>query len=331
MEAPTILVIEDDAAIRRIMEFQLQRAGYRVVATDNGEEGLEIARSLQPDLLLLDVMLPRMDGHEVCRQIRRDFKISQTPIIMLTARSELRDRISGLEQGANDYISKPYDQVEILARIRNLLALARNQREANPLTGLPGNPAIESELTRRMQAGEDFAFLYIDIDNFKGFNDTYGYAKGDQAIKILAEILSEQSQEREGEDIFTGHVGGDDFVMIAHRESGGKIAEEIVERFDLRKKELFRMADLKRGFLSVLDRQGVERRVPLMTLTIALLRNQDDKFQHVGQLSDAAFELKKFGKSFAESIVVCERRGERDSQDSESSETHASPDLRAGT
>ena len=127
-----ILVVEDDAAIRRILEYQLQKAGYAVITAADGESGFSLAREHRPDLVLLDVMLPRMDGHEVCRKIRQDFKISQTPIIMLTARSSVKDRVAGLAQGANDYLMKPYDQEEMLVRVKNTLTLARNQREANP-------------------------------------------------------------------------------------------------------------------------------------------------------------------------------------------------------
>lgn len=305
----TILVVEDDAAIRRILGYQLQKAGYEVIAAEDGETGLYLARKHHPDLVLLDVMLPRLDGHEVCRQIRQDFKISQTPIIMLTARSSVKDRVAGFAQGANDYLMKPYDQEEMLVRVKNTLTLARNQREANPLTGLPGNPAIESELSHRIGAGESFAFLYLDIDNFKGYNDTYGYAKGDSAIRLLRGIITESLHEVGEEKGFAGHVGGDDFVMVTSIERGEEIARRIVKSFDLMKRKLFRKDDWQRGFLTVLNRQGSEQRIPLMSLTVAIVENHEGSYEHMGQISDAAFELKHYGKSFQGSTVVKERRG----------------------
>ncbi len=308
-QATTILVVEDDAAIRRILEYQLQKAGYEVIAAEDGETGLFMARKHHPDLILLDVMLPRLDGHEVCRQIRQDYKISQTPIIMLTARSSVKDRVAGLAQGANDYLMKPYDQEEMLVRVKNTLTLARNQREANPLTGLPGNPAIEAELNRRLDRNEDFAFIYLDIDNFKGYNDTYGYAKGDGAIRLLRKIVTESLHEEGEVDGFAGHVGGDDFCMVTHCEKAETIARRIVKSFDLMKRKLFREEDWERGHLSILDRQGQEKRIPLMTLTVAIVLNEGRRYEHVGQISDAAFELKNYGKSFQGSTVVKERRG----------------------
>ncbi len=306
LDKARILVVEDDASLRKIMEYQLEGAGYDVLTAADGEEGLNMALEHRPDLIMLDVMMPRMDGYEVCREIRKDFKTAQIPVIMLTARTGQNDVNSGLQFGANDYIAKPYNQLEMLTRVKNLLMLFRNQREANPLTGLPGNPAIEEELNRRMDNGEDFTFLYLDLDNFKGYNDTYGYAEGDEAIKLLAAILTEQRKLHE--KVFAGHVGGDDFVLIAPVETGDDIADTLLDEFDTRKLKLFREDDIKRGYLSILDRQGVEKQIPLMTITIALVPKIGGNFSHPGELSDSAFELKKFGKQHDGSIVVRERR-----------------------
>jgi diguanylate cyclase (GGDEF)-like protein len=310
MDNPTtILVVEDDQAIRRILEYQLQKADYRVLTAEDGRQGLEMVREHHPDLVLLDVMLPHMDGHEVCRQVRLDYKISQTPIIMLTARSSVKDRVAGLAQGANDYLMKPYDQEELLVRVKNTLVMARNQREANPLTGLPGNSAIEAELVKRIQSEEDFSFLYLDIDNFKGYNDTYGYAKGDLAIRLLGSVLNDSLHRESAVSGFTGHVGGDDFVMITSCAVAEDLARQVVKNFDAKKRDLFRKEEWDAGYLSVVDRQGSELRIPLMSLTVAIVECRDHRYTHVGQVSNAAFELKKYGKTFQGSTVVKERRG----------------------
>jgi diguanylate cyclase (GGDEF)-like protein len=315
----TILVVEDDAAIRRILEYQLQKAGYSVLTAEDGETGLSMAMEHTPELVLLDVMLPCLDGHEVCRRIRQDYKISQTPIIMLTARSSVKDRVAGLAQGANDYLMKPYDQEEMLVRVKNTLTMARNQREANPLTGLPGNHAIEAELMRRLGARENFSFIYLDIDNFKGYNDTYGYAKGDSAIRLLRGVITEAIHQSKDLNGFAGHVGGDDFVLITNCDQAEPVCRRIVKAFDLMKRQLFRGDDWDRGYLTVLDRQGVEQRIPLMSLTIAIVENEDHRYTHLGQISDAAFELKSYGKTFQGSTVVKERRGGSEGEDDKGS------------
>ncbi len=327
MEKSRILVVEDDAALRKIMEYQLEAAGYSVLTACDGEEGLKVAREQRPDLIMLDVMMPRMDGYEACREIRKDIKTAHIPVIMLTALTEQSNVNSGLQFGANDYIAKPYNQVEMLTRVNNLLMMFQSQREANPLTGLPGNHAIEEDLVRRMDEGDDFCFIYLDLDNFKGFNDTYGYADGDKAIGLLSDILKEQ-QKRFGVGIFVGHVGGDDFVTITPFELGDEVANAIMHEFDRRSLELLNKDDIERGYLSIVDRQGVEKKIPLMSVTIAVIPKVGGNYSHPGELSDSAFEMKKFGKQTEGSVVVRERRNlpEEHQQDQESE-----PELHPGS
>jgi len=310
MSLEKILVVEDDSSIRTLLRTHLERAGYEVATAEDGLAGLERVRSNPPDLVLLDVMMPRMDGSEVCRQLRANFLTSQIPVIMLTARGQMADKIAGLNMGANDYLTKPCPTEELLARVRSLLRWSRLQREANPLTGLPGNVAIEAEATRRIEAGEKFAFLYIDIDQFKAFNDYYSYKKGDEAITLTASIILGAVGRLGSEADFVGHVGGDDFVAFSTPEHARAVADEIVRDFSDKTPHLYTPEDRERGYLEVINRQGTVSRIPLMTITIAGVTNVDRTITHFGQLSDIAAELKRYGKSQARSIVVWERRGD---------------------
>ena len=210
-----ILVVDDEPHIRQILKFTLEKAEYQVFCAADGGEALEKMVEIKPNLVLLDVMMPHMDGFEVCRKMRQDFVLSQIPVIMLTAKGDLNEKVRGLEGGANDYLVKPYSNDELLLRVRNVLEWNIRQKEANPLTGLPGNTAIERELISRINQKKPYAFLYIDIDNFKGFNDYYGYQKGDEIIGFLAAILTKTIEKLGSKEDFIGHVGGDDFVMIA--------------------------------------------------------------------------------------------------------------------
>jgi diguanylate cyclase (GGDEF)-like protein len=305
-----ILVVEDEAALRTILKLQLEGAGYEVATAQDGVEGLERVNGDPPDLILLDLMMPRMDGCEVCRRLKSSFVTSHIPVIMLTARGELRDKLAGLEIGANDYVSKPYSHQELLARVRNILQWSRAQREANPLTGLPGNAAIDAEVRSRIDSGEPFAFLYVDIDNFKAFNDYYSYQKGDEAIKLTASIILHSVGRYGGEEDFVGHIGGDDFVVISSPARSELIADEIVREFDEKILQLYTPADRNRGFIEAVNRQNVLTVVPLMSITVAGVTNESRSIVHVGQLSDKAGELKRYGKSRAGSIVVWERRSD---------------------
>lgn len=310
MTHETILVVEDEASLRKILQMQLEGAGYHVVTAEDGLEGLEQVRRAAPDLVLLDVMMPRMDGSEVCRQLKANFLTSQIPVIMLTALGELRDKVAGLDVGANDYMTKPYALDELLIRMRNILRFSRLQREANPLTGLPGNVAIEAEATKRISSGEQFAFLYLDIDHFKAFNDYYSYQDGDKAIKLAASIILTAVRRIGGSTDFVGHVGGDDFVVFSTPEHARAVAEKIKREFDEQMPKLYREEDLSRKYVEVMNRQNVVTKTPLMSITIAGVTNIGRTITHVGQLSDIAAQLKRYGKSKTGSQIVWERRGD---------------------
>jgi PleD family two-component response regulator len=309
-----VLVVDDEEHIRRILKFQLEKHGYDVVTAANGEEALKLVRRSLPDLILLDLMMPKIDGFEVCKQLRSDFQTSQIPIIMLTAKSDLPDRIKGLQGGANDYLVKPYSNEELLLRVYNVLEWSQNQKNANPLTGFAGNKAIEKELSRRIGNCEPFAFLYIDIDNFKAYNDYYGYQKGDESILFLADIITEAVNSLGGSGDFIGHIGGDDFVIVTSLNRAEFIGRHIIDEFDKGSLVLLNEEDIRKGYLEIRNRLGEIKRVPLMSLTIALVLNDNERLKHFAQVSDIASELKKFGKGMTGSVVVRERRKEEASE-----------------
>ena len=303
-----ILVVDDEDHIRRILKFQLEKHGYRVVVAENGEIALELMRREAPDLVLLDLMMPKIDGFETCRRIRQNFQTSQIPIIMLTAKSELPDKIKGLQDGANDYLIKPYSNEELLLRVGNVLDWSLKQKEANPLTGLPGNRAIEKELQGRIEGKEPFAFLYLDIDNFKPYNDHYGYQKGDDAILFLGDIVTEAVNSLGGVNDFVGHIGGDDFVVITSPARAEFVARHVIDEFDKGSLILLHENDIGRGYMEIRNRLGEVKRMPLMSLTIALVVDDEGKLRHYAQVNDIASELKQYGKAMVGSVVVRERR-----------------------
>jgi diguanylate cyclase (GGDEF)-like protein len=303
-----ILAVDDEPHILRILKFTLEKAGYLVTTAENGEEALQRIAEVNPNLVILDVMMPKLDGLEVCRKMRQDFRMNQIPVIMLTAKGDLSERVRGLEGGANDYLIKPYSNEELLLRVRNVLEWNIRQKEANPLTGLPGNTAIERELKRRIGTGAPFAFLYIDIDNFKGFNDFYGYQKGDEIIGFLAGILSKTVDRLGDSEDFIGHIGGDDFVMITIPSRAEFMAQHIIDEFDKNSLLMLDENDIERGYLEVTNRQGEVQRVPLMAITIALVIGSEDKIKHFAEINDIATEVKKYGKRIKGSVVVKERR-----------------------
>lgn len=317
MSKAKILVAEDEKHLRDILGIQLTQAGFEVVAARDGQEALEQVSASPPDLILLDVMMPRVDGYEVCRRLRASFATRHIPIIMLTAKKELEDRITGLEGGANDYVTKPWETKELLLRIRNALEWSRQQRAASPLTGLPGNLSINDEVKRRLARGQPFAMLQVDIDFFKAFNDHYGYARGDEAIQCLARILVETAGHHRGTDTFVGHIGGDDFVVLTSPDRAEELGEEIIAEFNQTVGSLYDPPDLKLGYVEVPNRRHVVERFPIMSLTIALVSTDRIPVSHLAQLIDIAQELKMHGKGIPGSVLVGERRRPADTPDTD--------------
>jgi len=303
-----ILVVEDDLSIRGLLRRQLEMEGYAVEEAHDGKEGIELVARFKPDLILLDLMMPEMDGFEFLRKLRDQRDSRAIPVIVLTAKGTSEDKLEGLRDGANDYLTKPYGREELLLRVNNLLEWGRMQREANPLTGFPGNLSIEQEVRRRIEKKERFAFIYIDIDNFKAFNDRYGYQRGDEAIKLLASIIMRKTEQLGEEGDFVGHIGGDDFVVVCSVEKAVAVSKSIIAEFDSRVKELLDEEDLQKGYLEVVNRRGVPERFSFMTLTVALVRSDKGNLKHFRRMSDIASELKRYGKTFEKSVLVEERR-----------------------
>ena len=184
-----ILVADDEPNLREALRILFARHGFDVLVAEDGQQAIEFARKEQPDVVILDVMMPRLDGYAACRELRAHFRTRHIPIVMLTAKGTDDDKLTGLEGGANDYVTKPWHGKELVQRVRNHIEWSKNQRAVNPLTGLPGNLSILAERQKRYDAGTPFAQIFLDLDNFKAFNDRYGFPVGDTAIRAVAEAL----------------------------------------------------------------------------------------------------------------------------------------------
>ncbi|HEX6009826.1 MAG TPA: response regulator [Actinomycetota bacterium] len=304
----TILVVDDDPDIARFVEVNLRSAGYDVSVASDGEQALEKAAALRPDLVLLDVMMPRIDGFEVAQRLRRNPQTASTSIIMLTAKALSTDKVLGLTAGADDYIIKPFDPIELLARVKGTLRRAKEMRNLSPLTGLPGNIRIQEEIERNVRDDRPFAVLYCDLDNFKAYNDEKGFVRGDRLIQATARIIQDAVVEFAGTDGFVGHVGGDDFVAVVPPESAEDIATRIVERFDGDIHEFYEREDIKRGYIEVEDRKGEMQKLPLAGVSVGIATTEVRRFEHYGEAVAVATEMKQFAKREPRSWYAIDRR-----------------------
>ncbi|MGZ5293980.1 MAG: GGDEF domain-containing response regulator [Actinomycetota bacterium] len=306
--AEQILVVDDDPDIARFVEVNLRSAGYDVSVAGDGEEALEKAGEIRPDLVLLDVMMPRIDGFEVAQRLRKNPQTANTSIIMLTAKALSADKVTGLQAGADDYIIKPFDPIELLARVKGTLRRAKEMRNLAPLTGLPGNIRIQEEIERQVRDGRPFAVLYCDLDHFKTYNDQKGFVRGDRLIQSTAKLIQDAVVRNDGSEGFVGHVGGDDFVAIVDPESAERVARSICERFDAVRSEFYEPEDLQRGFVRMEDRKGVLQDIPLVGVSVGIASSSRRAFAHYGEAVAVATEMKQFAKREPGSTYAIDQR-----------------------
>jgi diguanylate cyclase (GGDEF)-like protein len=309
-----ILIADDEPNVRQLLELVLRGQGYEVALATNGAQLVRMAQERVPDLVLIDLMMPQLDGYEAIRQLRNDTRTAHLPMLILTAKSTLEDVVIGFETAADDYITKPFNIPELLARIKGHLRRAAQQPVRNPLTGLPGNVLLTEELKYRLKLGEPFAYLYADLDNFKAFNDTYGPARGDRVIKLMAEVLTEAVSAHGTSSDFLGHIGGDDFAILTTPDMLDTLCQTIIRVFDERVRLLYDPEDLERGYLQGSDRQGVPRRFPIISISIGVATNRHRTFADYEELSRVATEMKQFAKQEVGSFYAVDVRGRREEQ-----------------
>jgi diguanylate cyclase (GGDEF)-like protein len=309
-----ILIADDEKAVRQLLELVLQNQGYEVLVAQNGDQLVRMAQERVPDLVLVDLMMPQLDGYEAIRQLRNDTRTAHLPMLILTAKSTPDDVVTGFETGADDYITKPFNIPELLARIKGHLRRASQRPVRNPLTDLAGNVLLMEELKYRLKRPDPFAFLYVDLDNFKAFNDTYGPARGDRVIKLLAEVLVEAVQDHGTGTDFIGHIGGDDFAVMTSPDVLDQLCQYVIDIFDQRVRALYDAEDLERGYLQGTDRQGVPRRFPIISISIGVVTNRYRTFTDYEEVSRVAAEMKQFAKQQPGSFYAVDVRGARDEQ-----------------
>ncbi|BCL61874.1 diguanylate cyclase response regulator [Desulfomarina profundi] len=321
-ETEKILIIDDSTEHIKIL-INLLENEYDVFFAKNGREGLNILQSVAPDLILLDIVMPGMNGFEVCRTVKASKEFSEIPIIFISVHGKANDETKGLELGAIDYITKPFNPAIVKARIRNHLKLRSAMKElerlyslaldANPMTGLPGNNSIAEHVEQSLQTNEAYSVLYTDLDNFKAFNDKYGFAHGDEVILFTADILHQALALQEKPNGFIGHVGGDDFVMIIPTEYTDKTTKLIVDNFEKGIVGFYCEEDRKRKAILSVNRRGEPRTYPIMTISIAVVDLSNTRFSTYIEVNDACVEMKKRAKTFTGSAICFDRRREEDS------------------
>jgi len=307
MKKEKILTVDDDPDILDVLDLTLSES-YEIFQANNGKEGLELVQQKIPDLIICDYMMPIMNGRDFCRSLKKDILLQHIPVIMLTGKGEVQDRIGGIEAGVDDYMIKPFAPDELLARIKMILRRTVRSLDASPLTHLPGNTSIMEEFEHCINNKKTFAAGYADLDKFKAYNDIYGFEKGDEVIKETARILIKIVRNMAGPEAFVGHIGGDDFVFITEDSLIDKVCEEIIKEFDQKVPSFYNEKDRTAGYISGKNRQGNEQKFGLLAISIGIVSNAYQGITHFAQIGEIGAELKKFAKSSEGSVFVRDKR-----------------------
>ena len=305
-----ILIVDDDPDIRDILKLTLETENYSTLEARDGEEALKIINTKPLDLVLLDYQIPKFNGREVVKRVKSDLLLRHLPIIMVTGKRELEDKVGGMDAGADDYITKPFEPDELLARIRMTLRRSERDLEANPLTKLPGNISILNELSKRIENKSQFAVGYVDLDKFKSYNDKYGFERGDEVIRETARILlkATQDQNREQTGDFVGHIGGDDFVIVTTPEKIDRICNQVIADFQKVSASFYNEEDRKQGFIVAKNRKEQIEKVSLISISIGVVTNIFHTISHLAQIGEIGAELKAYAKSLEGSTYVKDKR-----------------------
>jgi diguanylate cyclase (GGDEF)-like protein len=282
--------------------------GFLVKRSASFEEAREILGKQQVSLVVCDYNCSSVKGIDVCKYIRGKYNLRHLSVILMMSTKDPMDKIKGIYAGADDYVEKPFEPGEFLARVKGLLVRKSRDLDANPLTKLPGNISVLKELETRLHAGEPFAAAYLDLNKFKEFNDRYGFEMGDQVILHTSQLVIRALERSGNPGDFLGHIGGDDFIYISTPEKAEEIAKAVVAEFDTAILPYFNEEDRKRGYLVTKSRTGMIAQVPLLSVSIAIMTNESRKFTHVGEISQVAVELKQYAKSKGGSVYVTDRR-----------------------
>jgi diguanylate cyclase (GGDEF)-like protein len=303
-----VLVADDDPDILAIVKVNLELDGFEVETAVDGEDAIRKATAKPPHVIILDIMMPRMDGLTALHRLRSQATTANIPIVLLTARGLPEDRVRGLELGADDYITKPFDITELAARVRAVLRRTEAARDLSPLTGLPGNFQITGEIEKCIQEGRQFALVHGDLDNFKAYNDHYGFLRGDEVIRFCARCFAEAADSLGISNAFIGHIGGDDFVAVVPPEMAEPFCKEVVERFDDGILDLYDTADALRGYIEVIDRRGERYAFPVVSLSLGVASTDVREINTQWEASAIAVEMKEFAKKQPGSTYRIDRR-----------------------
>lgn len=301
-----ILLADDNPSIRMLVSEILTDAGFTIVTAEDGQDALDKIYKENPDLLILDYEMPRKTGFEVVQEVRSHTGYLHTPIIIFTAVTDKGTKMKGLGLDIDDYLTKPADADEVVARVKLLLKRNKQKMDCNPLTRLPGNPSIQARIEQEIASGRKFAVLYCDLNNFKAFNDKYGFGAGDKVLFTTSQLIVKAAQQDPSS--FVGHVGGDDFIVVCAQDKAESIAQQIVADITRLAPSFYNDTDRAQGFMVSVNRKGEQEKFNFLSIGIGIVHNTLRELTSFAQVSSIGSELKCLAKQHQGSYYAVDRR-----------------------
>jgi len=287
-----ILIVEDDIDISNMLRIYFSGQGYDVDAALSGSEALDKTRQGLPHLIVLDIMLPGMNGYDVCRTLRTQTRTSHIPVIFLTQKDERSDKLQGLELGADDYITKPFDIEELKLRVQNAIARSEQQSLTDPRSGLPSGRLIEDQL-RRIIRRDNWELMDIRVNHFDPFKEVYGFVAGDDVLRFTAMLMGEVVDAFGTPNDFIGHPGGENFVIITTEQNGPSIRQRLKARFAEEVLTHYNFMDREQGYIFATNREGQPEKVPIMSITIGHVSPSTQQFADIREITELAAESRR--------------------------------------
>ena len=305
--AQDIYIIDDDKTSIYVFR-ELFKNDPEFKFTSVTSDQIDIALRNIPAIIIINEDAVERDVIQLCKQIRADEDNTITPIIVVSSNGEKEHRIKLMQESIEYYVKKPVDEQYLYYTVKNLNRLLNINRRISPLTGLPGNVQIHAELKKRLLNKEAFTVLYFDLDNFKAYNDVYGFLQGDEIIVYTADTISRILHSSFEENVFVGHIGGDDFVGIIPGTHCEKICQSIILNFDARVTKFFTEADQEKGYIEVANRKGIIEQFPLVSISIGVVVCDEGRFHNILEIGEIGAQVKHAAKSVMGSSYAVDKR-----------------------
>ena len=303
-----ILVVDDDVDLADLIQTKLTAEGHQVSVINSGEGAFEMAKQIRPDLLILDIMLPGMTGYQICRRLRKDPELYGVGILILTALGEEPEVLHGLEQGADDFLAKPFKLDTLMEKIEGLRGLLDGLSKLNPHTNLPGTEAIKREINHRLARGSAIAACYIDIVGFKPYCVAYGMQGQRKALEFMANLLTSMTRNMGVYESFTAHLGGEHFVVLLNIEDYERFCSTLMRTFDSSIQQLYSGQEVRQAYVQIVDKNGRELKYPLMALSVGVAHTQFRHFKSAKKMFEVLAQTRQMAQPKGKSVIFVDRR-----------------------